>query len=508
MKAIQSFWILQNIINSHAGGWINKRYEFIAWSLSYILLKKNFSRVDLRCNLAGAEMLIDTLGLSYDNVNIDLENETEMLQNSWVFGKIQTYAQQNEAFIHVDGDVFWFQPPTKDILSADVIAQNLELDDPMYRRLWSNCQKHASNLPEYMNTLQAKLGIASNAGILGGNNNEIFRNFFADSIKFSETNIETFKKYTEEFDYISTYIEQALFVCFTNFHNIKIAFLKKPTFRLNFQEVTNFNDIDSLINSPTYIHLLATFKYRIHYCNLMEFWLHRIWSEQLQKINNLCKENKSLAENFKILLDPSNEKKLPHKNTLFFSPKQVIAKPFFRTNQLLSTEINNLSENEIMLLIKKSTDNQRLSDCYNFEKTRISILYYCQRESTPEKLFAHFEQHLDFCSKVVEKRMNDLIVLNTNKVLRSKFNWYNDLRYNSNYYYYNIIISSDGICFQEMLLAELECQLLDLIEEKQSVRNLVTEWCSEYKIDENSKSIKLVDDAIKDLFSNNLIKIQ
>lgn len=507
MKVVQSFWILPNNPNSHAGGWINKRYEFMSWSLSHILLKNNFSKVELHGNLAGVDMLINTLGLDYTKVNTDLENETAMLQKSWVFGKIQTYAKQNEPFVHVDGDVFWFKPPIQEILNADLVAQSLEIDDPIYRRLWTNCQKYATDLPPCMNIPQAKLAMASNAGIIGGNNINFFHEFYENAATFLEKNTEIFNTYKEDFDYIGTYIEQALFVCFANFHSAKITFLKKPVFRLNFREITDFNTIDSEINSPEYIHLLATYKYRLHYCNLMEFWLYKVWSEQLQKINDLCAENESLSKNCRILLDPSNEKKLPRKEELFFSPKQVIANPFFRTNELLGIEIDNLSEDEIEAILTQNSDNQQINDCYAFEKMRVAVTQYCIGSSMPEKLFAHFEQHLAFCLAIAEQQMDNLVMLNSEKILKSKYNWYNDLSYPTNYYYYNITVSSDGICFQEMLLTELECQLLALLTEKQTIKSLITAWCLTYQVAENAKNIQLIYDTIKELLSHDLIKI-
>src|SRR6218665_1136183 len=138
MNAVQSFWTTTKSVNT--GGWINKRFEYISWSLSYFLLQKNFKEVHLHCNTAGYEMLIEKLGLGYHKINKALNDYQDLIKKSWGLGKILSYSMQDAPFVHVDGDVFWFELPNKDFFEADAFAQCIEMDDPMYRNILQSIQ--------------------------------------------------------------------------------------------------------------------------------------------------------------------------------------------------------------------------------------------------------------------------------------------------------------------------------------------------------------------------------
>lgn len=332
MRAIQTFWIYNESNVFNCGGWINKRYEFISWSLSFVLLKRQFSKIDLYGNTEGIETLTKILELPYDKTYAILNTPSPFLTDFWTLGKLAIYAAQKEPFIHVDGDVYWFKKVEQDFINSDLLAQSLELDDPMYHNNWKNSGL-LLDIPTFLQTPFASRSMACNAGIIGGNNINLFKEFYQEILNFLEKNIFTLRQKKEDFPFYEVYLEQVFLMCFAHMKEINFKFLKKPVFRTNFEEVTNFLALEPNLQ-PNYIHLVATFKQRIQYCNQMEYWLNKIWPEQLEKINNLCLSNNHWKEEYKILLDPMNEKRLPKTEYLFVSPNDALQKPYIRTNKL------------------------------------------------------------------------------------------------------------------------------------------------------------------------------
>ena len=503
MKAIQSFWILPG--DKSAGSWISKRYEFISWSLSFILLKKNFGQVALNANREGAKMLTEVLGLSYDEVKTDLEEITGVIKKVWGLGKMYTYANQDEPFVHADGDVFWFNIPGEDFFRSEVIAQNIEMDEVAYKNIWLNSHKYAQNLPAYMHTPYSRLAMAANTGITGGTDYQTFKTFYNDALAFTETNSDLFALQKEDFRFISIYLEQALLLAYLNGKNQKPAFLKKPVFRTNFEEVTDFNTLNPQTGTPDFIHLLATFKYRVEYCNLMEFWLYKTWPEQLEKIDQLCSDNPELRKNFHILLDPANEKKLPVAERIFTKPEDVRSHPYIRLSELLKTSVNNQNKDFISELINACNWPEKASDCYQFETSRQEVLSYLLQKTSQESLFSRLEKHRVFCVQPVEEIWSSSISINPSMCLKSTFNWFNDLVYNSECYWYKMTLSSDGLCFQEFLLTETECRVLDLLDKEMTVGTFLQLWCDSHQIQPDQKTVSTIHKVLKEFLALELI---
>lgn len=501
MNAVQSFWITKDSVKS--GGWINTRFEYISWSLSYYLLKKNFRNIHLHCNSEGHQMLITELGLPYDAVYKTLDGKAHIIEKSWVLAKIFTYSIQETPFVHVDGDVFWFTLPDEDFFEAEVFAQNLEMDEPMYKNVWLSLRKHMADLPEYLKTPNAGMALSANAGIMGGKNFRIFREFYQEAISFFEKNQTIFEEYEEDFEYIGTYMEQAFFVSLMNHLHTKIKFLKKPVFRNNFSEVLDFNRISPDSRTPAYIHLLGSNRYRLQYCNLMEFWLYRIWPQQLKKIDTLCQTNKQLKNNTLTLLNPQNEKKLPRIEWVFNTLKDAIDNPFIRTKQVFNLTVDNYSEPDFT----KHAEAEKLADCIYFEKRRLAVLSTFLQNQDAESMYQHFETHLDFCSKNFAEIQDMRFELNHSKIIKSKYNWFNGLQYRSQNYWYNVITDSQVICFQEFLLDETNCIILELLTAPLSLDELSSAWSTVHSIDNTLKTRMMLHESLKTLIADNLIRI-
>jgi hypothetical protein len=501
MNAVQSFWISEKSVN--AGGWINKRFEYISWSLSYCLLRQNFQEVHLYCNTAGYKMLVEELELNYDKVSNALDSQEELMKKSWALTKIFTYAAQQDPYVHVDGDVFWFEKPSDAFLKADVFAQCIEVDEPMYREIWSNLQSDGAYLPEYLKTPQVKAGLAANVGIIGGNQLKIFKEFYQEAILFLERNTEILEKKPVEYTFVPYFIEQLLFLYLANHFQMKITFLKKPVFRSNFSDVLDFNLISPASHTPGFLHLLGSSKYKLHLCNRMEFWLHRYWPEQLKKINSLYQEKKNTTEELRNMLNPENEKRLPYIKWIFDKPEDVLAYPFIRTQTVFGIDVINYPIQQF----EPHSQSEKIIDCIRFEEKRIEVLQWLLIRTDSNVMFQHFESHLNFCLRSHEAIKALKFELNRERILKSEYNWFNDLLYTSQYYWYNLIIDSQRECFQEFLLSETECKLLELFEDTISFEELTSAWINKFPTQNQQKTEKTIHEALKELIGLDLIRV-
>ncbi len=499
MNAIQSFWITEN--STKNGGWINKRYESISWSLSYFLLKKNFGSVQLYCNSEGRKFLADELGLDYVTIHNDLDSISDLIKTCWSMAKMYVYAAQEAPFVHIDGDVFCFDLSDKDFLESDLFAQNIEMDEPLYRNVLANIKKHIPDYPDFLNFNKAAL--AANAGIVGGNRYELFKEHYNEALKFLKNNQETIENNSEDFKFLYIYIEQAFLLSLANYHQIKIKFLKKPVFRTNFDDVLNFNRISPANKIPGYLHILGSHKLRVQKCNLTEFWLHRLWPEQLEKINALYPDIDQDKEGADIFLNPEHEKQLPHTKWLIGKPKVALQYPFIRTTIIFGINIDEWTHEQLL----GHSDSERLIDCIEFEKRRIKVLNYMLNKTNADFLFKHFEEHLDFCAKHYEEIAHLKLELNESKILTSKYNWFNDLSYSTEKYWYNLIIDSQKTCFQEFILSETECRIMELFQNQMTIDGLCLAWYAKYPKENQLKTKGMIHETLKEWISHNLVRI-
>jgi hypothetical protein len=71
-------------------------------------------------------VLVENIGIPFDFVSTDLDAINEYSPYWWNMGKFYTYADQRKPFIHIDNDVFIWDPLPERILSAPLFSQNPE----------------------------------------------------------------------------------------------------------------------------------------------------------------------------------------------------------------------------------------------------------------------------------------------------------------------------------------------------------------------------------------------
>jgi hypothetical protein len=97
MKLIQTLY-LQPSKNpfKDSFGWTSPMYHLMGWTLSCLQLKKIYPKVEIYTNSSAAKLLIDTLELPYDKVNVTHDNLYLANENLWALPKIFTYSLQDE----------------------------------------------------------------------------------------------------------------------------------------------------------------------------------------------------------------------------------------------------------------------------------------------------------------------------------------------------------------------------------------------------------------------------
>lgn len=129
MRAVWSFWS-KPFFAHRRGAWASERHHLLSWVLSLETAKRHYGPTALYTDDAGAALLIDRLGLEFDEVHLSLDRISESDPGWWALGKLHSYAAQTAPFVHIDSDVFlWKRLPAR-LEGAALIAQNPEPFEP------------------------------------------------------------------------------------------------------------------------------------------------------------------------------------------------------------------------------------------------------------------------------------------------------------------------------------------------------------------------------------------
>ena len=125
MRAVWSFWSVP-YREARNFSWREELYHRLSWVLSLERARPHFSSTALYTDQAGAALLVDKLGLRFDAVVTTLDKLSRDDPDWWTLGKLLTYSQQEEPFVHIDADAYVFSALPERMLSAALLAQNPE----------------------------------------------------------------------------------------------------------------------------------------------------------------------------------------------------------------------------------------------------------------------------------------------------------------------------------------------------------------------------------------------
>lgn len=173
--------------------WINERHHLLSWVLSVETARRHYPHTSLFTDDKGAEMLIDAVGLQFEHVSTELNVLDRHDPDWWALGKVYTYSLQSEPFVHIDSDVFLWNPLPARLESAAVFTQNPEYisyGSSYYRSENFEFAINAVNgwMPEELDSYFPFGGVlkACCCGILGGNRIDFIKYYANLAIKLLE----------------------------------------------------------------------------------------------------------------------------------------------------------------------------------------------------------------------------------------------------------------------------------------------------------------------------------
>jgi Family of unknown function (DUF6734) len=122
VRAIWSFWTKPFRARQHYQ-WLRPEHYFLSWVLSIQTAREHFAKTALYTDDEGARLLVDGLGLEFDQVSTELNPLSKFDEKFWALGKVVTYGAQTEPFVHLDSDVFLWKPLPARLTSAPLLAQ-------------------------------------------------------------------------------------------------------------------------------------------------------------------------------------------------------------------------------------------------------------------------------------------------------------------------------------------------------------------------------------------------
>lgn len=256
MKIVHTFWTRNhNNLEKIQGQWLDLSFSLMSWCLSHLTLSR-FYEVELLTDDFGQEILVEMLGLDYDNTRL-IFNDYEYPFDSklWCFNKLYAYSLHQEPFLNVDGDVFIWKPFPEKLLQAPLIAQNLEMDLPAYVNCLRLMRKHFKVLPDLIPRRKEKKEVllAANAGIFGGTDTRFFKILYQEAFNMLDQNRAYFEKVP--IGSMNIMSEQYLFYLLAEKLNIPIHYLlSEIASHPNYIELQAFNKLPQQCN---YIHIMG-----------------------------------------------------------------------------------------------------------------------------------------------------------------------------------------------------------------------------------------------------------
>lgn len=233
MKFVQTFWTGTATETEQSkplmlrAGWHTSEYHWMSWALSCLQLLKLYGQVELVTDKLGKHILVDTLGLPYTSVSLALEDELEGLYPGlFSLAKIKTYSLQQEPFIHVDGDLFLFQPLPPHILQSSLISSNPEADLFFNAQVVQEVTGRGYVLPDHLKGLNSASHLfSSNAGIIGGHDLPFIWEYCDHASDFIKSNSGLMKETMP--DGINFLIEQISFFYLAHTKGKNIAYVSE-----------------------------------------------------------------------------------------------------------------------------------------------------------------------------------------------------------------------------------------------------------------------------------------
>ena len=285
MNICQTLWTGDKYLLEDNFGWLSAQHHIMGWALSSLKLRSFYKTLNLYSDKNGIDLLVGYLGLPYTDV-FDDYSSLNCPQQLWALPKLLTYEKQKSPFLHVDGDVFIWEPFQERLMSAALIAQNLEIGTSYYKGLFAPFISQANHLSEDARGLLLSYEIkAYNAGIFGGSDMAFFTGYISKAKKIINENMA----FADNINF-NIVFEQLLFYTLAMQSGKKVECYHEKTFNDNgysTDEIANF----PLAQKTKYLHLLGPHKKNPVVCDWLSRVLYKESPEVFLKIVKLFKKS-------------------------------------------------------------------------------------------------------------------------------------------------------------------------------------------------------------------------
>jgi hypothetical protein len=275
-KIIQSFFYHPDRL---AGGWLSPTYNLVSWALSCHQLRQHYEQVELVTDAFGKHLLIDQLRLPYTQVRVEPDLFRHYPDHLWAINKLVTYARQTEPFLHVDGDIFCWQPLTKAQADTPLVVQNIEHTSYYFPYLRA-MRDHFAYVPEALRPcleLEPVVPPSINAGVLGGTDVAFIRAYAEEALHAIDRNLP-YLRAQQSLNNYNVVFEQLLFFELARQQHVPITTLQPDNFQLAECPV------EHLGRSVHYLHPLGAFKRNFRLCEALVMHLNAHYPDAYARI--------------------------------------------------------------------------------------------------------------------------------------------------------------------------------------------------------------------------------
>lgn len=389
MKIVHTFWIDEGKDPlKDSFGWCSAPYHLMSWALSCLQLHQFYDNIELITDSKGKELLIDQLQLPYKKVRIELDDVgLVQIPGLWVMKKIYSYTRHEEPFLNVDGDVFVYVPFPKELISGQLIAQNIEQDFDYYKELVGLIGNTFPFVPKPIKDQidKGKEIQASNAVIFGGKNHAFFKDYFKVVEQFILGNQEKIKSLSpSQLVNFNAVVEQYIFHCLSGDQGIEVNYLLDTVYDPSFFE--SFANFHHLPNYIAFMHALGDYKKNGWVCDQLAHRLRLDYPEYFARVIDLF-ENDGIASNEKTVPDASAGLPITIQKFTSNYRSKPETEQFYRTDQILSSicekegiplDRDKFTTSELKgYLGGKLTDKltlRVLDDVYEFEQEKLRLI--------------------------------------------------------------------------------------------------------------------------------------
>lgn len=272
MKIIQSYWTKPLLSKQNNLKEIFFHYAYITYSC---LKYSDHYNVELFTDNHGKTILHDILDLPYTKINVVLDDINNYPVEFWAIGKIYTYLLQDEPFLHVDYDSFIWKPFPDDLLTKDLITQDLEHELALNSEYYNSIENILINIPQSIQEYRKshKKVNCINAGIIGGNDITFIKKYAQEVFDFVNSNINNEKLLeVDNIGYFNVIFEQYLFYCLAESKHKNISYLLPIQTDHNYNR--GLNDYFDIPHNRHYLHALGGAKkdYRTRFQMIQRLW--------------------------------------------------------------------------------------------------------------------------------------------------------------------------------------------------------------------------------------------